>query len=426
MTWHVDDRIKILRIIARLNVGGPAIHVVNFNAGLDPARFESLLVCGREHPAEGSMADYALSRGVHPIVFPEIVNEFSLKLRDARALGKLWRLMRRERPHIVHTHTARAGLLGRVAARLAVVPVVVHTFHGHVLRGYYSATKTKLLRRMEQVLALGTDRIVTVSERVKGELVDYGVAPSERIVVIPLGFDLEPLLGCGNQRGLFRGELGLNDGTRLVGIVGRMFPIKNHRLFLAAAARIATTEPATRFIIVGDGILRPEMERVSRDLGLGDRVIFTGWRRDLPRIYADLDALVVSSDNEGTPVSAIEAMAAGCPVVATRVGGLPDLIAEGETGFLVPPRDADRLANAVLHVLREPQAAYRVAKAARAVARERFSVQRLINDTENLYEELLAEKGIVVGEWGAAAQRAARVPRTAAPASPPAGPEHRL
>ena len=426
MTWPVDGRIKILRIIARLNVGGPAIHVVNLNAGLDPARFESLLVCGREHPAEGSMADYALSCGVHPIVIPEIVNEFSLKLRDGKALAKLWRLMRRERPHIVHTHTARAGLLGRVAARLAGVPVVVHTFHGHVLRGYYSAPKTELLRRMEQALAWGTDRIVTVSERVKDELVNYGVAPPERITVIPLGFDLHPFLSCEDQRGLFRRELGLRDGTRLVGIVGRLFPIKNHRLFLDAAARVAAREPDCRFVIVGDGILRPELEQVSSDLGLAGRVIFTGWRKDLPRIYADLDVLVVSSDNEGTPVSAIEAMAARCPVVATRVGGIPDLIIDGETGFLVPPKNAEQLAAAVIHLLREPDVAHRVGQAARAVARERFSVERLIDDTEDLYEELLTEKGIVIGERDVAAQRAARIRRPAAPASPQAGPEQHL
>ncbi len=388
-----ESKIKILRVIARLNIGGAAIHVVNLTAGLDPAHFEQLLVVGTEGPDEGSMLDYALSRGVQPLSIPEIVTEFSLKPRDVKALIKLYRLIRRERPHIVHTHTAKAGLLGRLAACWAGVPLVVHTYHGHVLYGYYSPAKTWLLRRMERTLARFTHCIVTVSERVKHELVAYGVAPPERITVIPLGFNLEPFLNAQAQQGQFRREFALNNGLQLVGIVGRLFPIKNHRLFLDAAARVAAGKPATRFIIVGDGVLRPELERQAHALGIADRVIFTGWRRDLPRIYADLDVLVVSSDNEGTPVSAIEAMAAGCPVVATRVGGLPDLISEGETGLLVPPQAPDRLATAVQGLLQDPEAACRIGQTAREMVRERFTVQRLISDMDHLYYSLLAHTG---------------------------------
>src|SRR6266571_4071602 len=396
-----ESRIKILRLIARLNIGGPAIHVVNLTADLDPARFEQLLVVGTESPQEGSMLDYALSRGVQPFIVPEIVTQFSLTPRDVKALVKLYRLMRRQQPHIVHTHTAKAGFLGRLAARLAGVPLVVHTYHGHVLHGYYRPLKTQLLRRMEQTLAWLTDGVVTVSEQVKRELVTYGIAPPEKITVIPLGFDLEPFLGAQTQRGQFRREFGLNNGARLVGIVGRLFPIKNHRLFLDAAARVAPREPAARFVIVGDGVLRSEIEQQARALGIADRVLFTGWRRDLPRIYADLDVLIVSSDNEGTPVSAIEAMAASCPVVATRVGGLPDLITDGETGCLVSPRDPDGLATAVLGLLQDPQVASRMGQAARAVVRERFTIQRLIADMDTFYHHLLASKGLANSvPWG--------------------------
>jgi glycosyltransferase involved in cell wall biosynthesis len=388
--------VKIIRIIARLNIGGPAIHVVNLNAGLDPTRFKSLLVSGTENPGEGSMLDYAVSRGVQPIVIPEIVGEATFKPRDVKAMAKLYRLIRQERPHIVDTHTAKAGFVGRLAARLAGVPTVVHTYHGHVLHGYYSPLKTWLLRRMEQALARLTDCIVAVSEQVKRDLVTYGVAPPEKVTVIPLGFELEPFLSCETHRGELHREFGLSGDTRLVGIVGRIFSIKNHRLFLDAAAQVAAREAAARFVIVGDGVLRPEMERHARALGIADRVIFTGWRRDLPRIYADLDVLVVSSDNEGTPVSAIEAMASGCPVVATRVGGLPDLIAEGETGYLVPPRDPEALADAILRLLQNPDAAARMGQTARAVAQERFTLRRLLADTENLYQQLLAQKGISI------------------------------
>jgi glycosyltransferase involved in cell wall biosynthesis len=392
---NTEDRITILRIIGRLNVGGPAIHVVNLTAGLDPHRYRSLLVTGRENEAEGSMLDFALSHGVQPTVIPEIVTAFSLAPRDARALVKLYILICREKPHIVHTHTAKAGFLGRVAARLAGVPVIVHTFHGHVLHGYYGPMKNELLRRVEQSLAWITDRLVTVSEQVKNELVGYGIAKAEKISVVPLGFDLDPFLNSHAQHGEFRQrEMGLSDEHKLVGIVGRIFPIKNHALFLESAARIAAQEPAARFVIVGDGVFRPNLENQARELGITDRVLFTGWRRDLPRICADLNVLVVSSDNEGTPVSAIEAMASSCPVVATRVGGLPDLIEDQKTGRLVPPRDAEALAGAVVALLRDPQRARELGKNGRDSVRHRFTVQRLLRDMDDLYRQLLAEKAI--------------------------------
>jgi glycosyltransferase involved in cell wall biosynthesis len=386
------QKIKVLRVITRLNIGGPAIHVVLLTSGMDQARFESSLVSGSENPGEGSMLDYALSHGVQPVIIPELVGEFSLGPRELKALASLYRLIRREHPHVVHTHTAKAGFVGRLAARMARVPVIVHTFHGHILNSYYNPVKTHLLRRMEARIARFTDRIIAVSEQVKEDLVTYGVAPAESITVVPLGLELEPFLNGGTLPGTFRRELGLNGAERLIGIVGRIFPIKNHRLFLDAAALVAEREPTVRFVIVGDGVLRIEMERHARELGIGHQVVFTGWRRDLPHIYADLDVLAVTSNNEGTPVSAIEAMAAGCPVVATRVGGLPDLIREGQTGYLVPPGDAPAVASALLRVLCKPETARRMGEAARMVARERFAAQRLIADMERLYLELLERK----------------------------------
>jgi glycosyltransferase involved in cell wall biosynthesis len=377
-----------------LNVGGPSIHVVNLAAGLDPDRFEHLLVIGRESRAEGSMLEYALSRNVWPHRIEEIVTAFSLGLRDAIALKRLFSLMRSYRPHIVHTHTAKAGLLGRVAARLAGVPIVVHTFHGHVLHGYYGPAQNWALRKMERILAWLSDRLVTVSEQVKKDLIEYGVARADRISVIPLGLVLEPFLNAQSRRGEFRREFGLRDEDKLVGIVGRIFPIKNHALFLEAAARIAAADTAARFVVVGDGSLRTALEKQARQLGIEKQVLFIGWRSDLARIYADLDILVVSSNNEGTPLSAIEAMAASCPVVATRVGGVPDLIRDGENGRLVAPRDADAIAIAVLELLRDREAARRIGHNAMISARERFDVKRLISDVDHLYRELLDEKAI--------------------------------
>jgi glycosyltransferase involved in cell wall biosynthesis len=386
-----QHKIKVLRIIARLIIGGPSFHVINLNRGLNPHKFESLLVCGTENAGEQSLMDFAFSQGIKPVVISEMVAEASLKPCDVKALYKLYWMIRRERPDIVHTHTAKAGFLGRLAARLAKVPVIIHTYHGHILHGYYGPLKTNLLRRMEKTLAHITDCIIAVSAEVKRELVTYGVSSSERIVVIPLGLELEPFLNCAARRGELRRELGIDDGAPLVGIVGRIVPIKNHRLFLDASLMAANQNPQVRFVIVGDGPIRAEMQRYAYELGMADRVIFVGWRRDLQRIYADLDVLVLSSINEGTPVSAIEAMAAGCPVAATRVGGLPDLITEGETGLLVPSEDAKALATAIDSLLKNPRARRQMGQIARGIVKERFAAQRLISDMERLYQELLGK-----------------------------------
>lgn len=231
-----ERAIRVVRVIARLIIGGPTTHVVNLHTGMDPHSFAQVLATGLENPGEGSLLDETLARGVKPIVIPAMVAEASFKFRDMLALWKLHRLIRREQPDIVHTHTAKAGFLGRVAARLAGVPVVIHTYHGHILHGYYGPVTTGILRGMEKMLARITDCIIAVSEQVKTELVAYGVAPSEKIRVIPLGFDLDPFLDCAVHRGEFRRELGLDDEARMVGIVGRLVAIKSHRLFLQAAA----------------------------------------------------------------------------------------------------------------------------------------------------------------------------------------------
>jgi glycosyltransferase involved in cell wall biosynthesis len=404
MSGHADHarvpgQIRVLRVIARLNVGGPARHVALLNAGMDTdRRFRSWLVTGTENPSEGTLLDYAQARGVEPVVIPEIRGQASLTPRDLMALTKLTALTRRLRPHIVHTHTAKAGFLGRLAARAAGVPVVLHTYHGHVLSGYYSQAKTRALQLMERGLAHLSDQLIAVSDRVRDDLVQFGVAPAERFRVVPLGLDLAPLFDVSAQRGVLRRELGVSLDAPLVGIVGRLFPIKNHALFLDAAARLLAEQPDARFVIVGDGALRDELEARAEHPDLAGRVYFTGWRHDLATVYADLDVLAVSSRNEGTPVSAIEAMAAGCAVVATRVGGLPDLIADGRTGTLVPADDPAALSSAIGQTLRDPLGRRTICAAARADVEHRFMATRLVDDMKALYLHLLAAKGVAWGE----------------------------
>jgi glycosyltransferase involved in cell wall biosynthesis len=382
------NEIRVLRLFSRLNVGGPAIHVILLTAGLGPRGYCTRLVVGRESPREGNLLDLAHQRGVECRELAPLGREVR-PLADLRALWALLRMIRSFRPDIVHTHTAKAGVLGRTAARLLGVPVVVHTYHGHVLRGYFGPLKTALFRGLERRLARWSDVLVAVSDSVKQDLVRIGVAPAEKIRVVPLGLDLGGLRG-ELPRGGLRRVAGVSDSVPLVGIVGRLAPIKDLPTFLQASILVRRVRPETRFAVVGDGEERDGLEREARRLGLGDTVHFHGWRRDMEAVYGDLDVVVNCSRNEGTPVALIEALAAGRPVVATRVGGTPDLLGDGAYGLLVPSEDAEGLAQAIVSVLSEPESARRRTEAGRSYVLRQHSADRLIDDLDRLYRDLLA------------------------------------
>lgn len=389
----MPERIRVMRIVSRMNVGGPSVHVVLLNAGLDAERYDTLLVSGTEGGTEGSLRDLATDRGLRLATIPELGREIA-PASDLTTLIKLYRLMRRERPHVVHTHMAKAGFVGRLAARLAGVPVVVHTFHGHVFHGYFSPRKTRAFLTMERVSARLSTRLITISPRLREEIAEFGVASAEKIEVIPLGFDLEPFANQARGTGEFRRSIGISEKAKIIGAVGRLVPIKNIPLLLEAVALASREHLDLHLALVGGGELRSELEERARALGIAERTIFVGWRRDLPNVYADLDAVVISSDNEGTPASLIEAMATGCPVVATRVGGVPDLIAEGETGRLTPPGDPEALAAALLALFREREQTTRMAALARQRVLDRHQASRLIGDIDRLYLQLLNDAGV--------------------------------
>ena len=399
-------RIRVLRIIARLNVGGPALHTVLLTQRLDPARYDSLLVTGVPAAAEGdylALRDIALDRLVR---IPSLGRELDLR-RDLRALAALVRLMRIERPDVVHTHTAKAGMLGRVAAMLAGVPVRLHTFHGHVFDGYFSPAKTRVFLALERALARRTQRILTVSESVRADLLALGIGRPEQVTVVPLGLDLDPLARAEVRRGELRRELGVDASTPLVGIVARLVPIKAHEVFLAAAAGIAAQIPTCRFVVVGDGERRAELIDLAERTGLRGRCVFLGWRADLDRIHADLDVVLLTSRNEGSPVALIEAMAAGCAVVATAVGGVPDLVTDGVHGRLAAMDDAAGIAAATVALLRDPARRRALGAAGRERALARHGAARLVAEIDRLYEAELAgarrRQGAPVGYVGESA-----------------------
>ncbi|MFQ5830363.1 MAG: glycosyltransferase family 4 protein [Candidatus Methylomirabilia bacterium] len=383
-------RIRVLRVIARLNVGGPALHATLLADRLDPGRYHTRLVAGREAPGEANYLALTGRSVDNLTIIPSLGQEIR-GAQDLVAFARLYRLMRQIRPHIVHTHTAKAGTLGRLAARLAGVPVLIHTYHGHVFQGYFSPLKTRLFLGIERGLGRWTDRLLTVSEAVRRDLLRLGIGSPECLLVVPLGLHLDHFVRSDEVRGELRAELRVGD-VPLVGIVARLAPIKRHQDFLAAAATVVARRPDCRFVVVGDGEPRGRLEAQARGLGLDNRVHFLGWRGDLPRVYADLDLVVLTSANEGSPVSLIEAMAAARPVVATRVGGVPDLVEDGVTGLLVPPGKPKELANAIVGLLGDSERRHAMGEAGRKRVHPAFSAERLIQDVDRLYTELLREK----------------------------------
>jgi glycosyltransferase involved in cell wall biosynthesis len=385
-----SSRIRVALVIARLNIGGPATHVVQLAAGLPAERFEVRLIAGREGRSEGSMRYLAEKAGLAPVWIPELSP--ALAPSNLIAFVKVSRLIRQWRPDIVHTHTAMAGALGRTAAHLAGVPVVVHTFHGHVLRGYFAPPAENLFRAIERSLARHSDMLITLSLSLREDLVALRVAAREKIQVIPLGMEFDALLAAPRRQGLLRRELAVAPEAPLVGSVGRLAPIKNHALLLQAARRMVDLGTPAHFVIVGDGELRAGLEHLSAQLGLQARVHFLGWRKDLTPIYSDLDLLALTSENEGTPVAVLEAMAAGVPVVATDVGGVPDVIRDGQTGYLVASQEAEVFAQAMARALREVDLSRSMSVRARAEVVARFGKERMLAETAGLYENLLAAK----------------------------------
>jgi glycosyltransferase involved in cell wall biosynthesis len=319
--------------------------------------------------------------------------------RDLPALTSLIWILRRERPDIVHTHAAKAGTLGRMATLLAFPrrsrrPVLVHTFHGHSLTGYFSGRTARVFREIEIRLARSSDVLVAVSADVRDDLVRLAVAGPEKFVVIPLGFELGGFTDDSarqDRRASLRTEWGIPAAEQVVTLVARLVPIKRVDRFLSVA-RILADRPGVRFVIVGDGELRQALTSSADARALGERLVWAGFRRDMPDVCFASDVVVLTSDNEGTPVSLIEAQAAAVPVVATDVGGVRSAVRDSETGFLAAPDDARGFADAVGRILDDPDLASRLGAAGRTHATRAFAIARLVADHDRLYRRLLARR----------------------------------
>ncbi|MEO7971140.1 MAG: glycosyltransferase [bacterium] len=410
---------KIVRVIARLNVGGPAKHVVWLTQGLSAPQFNSLLVAGTVPPGEEDMGYFATESGVAPLFVPQMSREISPK--DAVTVWKLYRLFRREQPDIVHTHTAKAGTVARLAGILYrwLTPGTllgrprpcrfVHTYHGHIFHSYYGPVKTRVFLTIEKILArLATDRIVVISEQQLEEInQEFAVGRARQFAVIPLGLDLGVYARWQERRETFRKELDADANDILVGIVGRLTEIKNHELFLQAAALFkeqfasAPVAARVRFIVIGDGQLRQQLEQQAQTKGLSNDVTFVGSRRDPENFYPALDILALTSRNEGTPLTLIEAMANARPVISTAVGGVLELLGQPlsdeeadafvvcERGVRIRPGDAQGFAAGLAHLAGNESLRREIGERGLQFVLAHYAKERLLSDIKSLYADLL-------------------------------------
>lgn len=397
---------KILRIHNRLIVGGPSHNVTLLTAYLSP-EFETKLLVGKKDRSEKDATFIADQLGLTPVEIPEMRRSI-LPFNDIIAYFKIRKIIREFKPDIVHTHASKSGAIGRLAARAENVKLVVHTFHGHVFHSYFNKFLSKIIVRLERWLAKKTDAIIAISDSQKHELVDiYKIAPANKIYTVPLGFNLDKFsVYQDSKRTIFRNKYGFGKDELLIGIIGRIVPIKNHEMFLEVAAIVKEkTNVNVRFAVIGDGESRPLVEKKAQELGLSysyfitnpgkqTDVVVTSWETEIDQALAGLDIVLLTSHNEGTPVSLIEAQAAGKPVVSTNVGGVEDAVLHGETGYITGVGDVNTFAAYVIELIEDPSLREQMGYKGHEYIVKNYSRQRLVNDMKNLYMGFFEKKKI--------------------------------
>ena len=394
---------KILRILNRMAVGGPVLNATYLTKYLSP-EFETMLVVGAKEDHEKSASFVAEQLGIEVVTIPQMQRSVH-PVKDFQAFSAIRKLIRDFQPDVVHTHASKPGVLGRLAASMEGVPAIVHTFHGHTFNSYFNNFTSQVYINTERFLARKSSAIVAISETQKKELVeDFRIAPEEKFRVIQLGLDLDKFtIDQPQKREAFRQEFGVADDEIAIGIIGRLVPVKNHSLFLNALAHVLqNTSKKVRAFIVGDGESRSGLEAAAKDLGIPFSVhtdashphplVFTSWRKDVDVINAGLDIVALTSLNEGTPVSLIEAQAANKPIVSTRVGGIGDIVKEGRTALLADVDDQSGFSRHLLNLVQDDMLRAELGQNSSQYVMKRFSYQRLVKDMSNLYYELLSEK----------------------------------
>ena len=384
----MSAKFKVIHIITRLDKGGSAENTFLTLKGLDKSRYEVSLIAGPVDDPSQDRRDQIEESGVRYIQVPQLRRNIHL-FYDFTALLKIYRFLKREKPDIIHTHTSKAGLLGRLAARLARVPSIIHTPHGHVFFGYFGALKTKIFILFEKLASRITSKIVALTPREKSDYLSFKVTSEEKLAVIPSGIELHKYQHAPREeRSKLRKELGIAEHSAVVGTAGRLVPVKGPQFLLQAFKQVISEHPETYLVFAGDGPLRKSLEKNAVDMDLAKNIIFAGWRDDMARVLSIFDIFCLPSLNEGMGRVLVEAMALGKPVVASDVGGIPDLIIPGKNGFLVPPRNPGELARQILFLIKNREEAAKMGRAGKEMV-SAFSDEIMVKKIAELYEKAL-------------------------------------
>ena len=387
------QKVKVLHIITRLIRGGAEHNTLLSVKGLAELGYDVSLAAGPSDKKEGDIELDVRQAGIKLRVFHNLVREIS-PLNDLMAFFGLYLFIKKERFDIVHTHVSKAGILGRWAAKLAGVPFIFHTTHGNYFYGYFNPLLTCFFIILERMTALITDKMITLTEVEQSQYLEQKIGKPSQYTTIHSGIDLNqfnPENIKGNHKDLRR-VLGLHEDDFVVGSVGRIAPIKGHEYLIQAAPSIVKKIPRAKFLIVGDGPMRYEMEALATQLGLDEQVFFLGMREDVPELLSIMDAFVLPSRNEGMGRALVEAMAMGLPCVATSVGGVPEVVTDGETGLLVPAEEPKALAEAITRLAKDAELSKRLAQAAQRRALSAFGAQTMVNQISAVYQNFISHR----------------------------------
>ncbi len=391
---------RVLRILNRLIIGGPTINATYLTKYMAP-EFDTVLVIGEKDDHEQDATYLTDQLGLNPFVVSKMKRSIH-PVNDGQAYLEVKALIEKFKPDIVHTHAAKAGIIGRMAADACNVPIVLHTFHGHVFHSYFSKWQTESFIMLERYLAKKSTGIIAISPIQKDELANtYNICQEDKIKVIPLGLDLDKFrTNQDAKRQEFRARYQIADDDLTIGIIGRIVPVKNHTLFVEAAAKVlAQTSKKVKFIVIGDGDMRKDMEEEFRRHNIDysyypqENRLATAtclsWQLNMDEVLAAMDIVALTSHNEGTPLSLIEAQAAGRPIVSTNIGGVADVVLDGKTGFLVEAGNAEMFAAGLLKLINDEDMRSRFGADGKVFAHSNFSYHRLVADMSLYYNTLL-------------------------------------
>ena len=392
-------KIKVIHIITRLDKGGSAENTLLTAVGLDKQIYDVLLVKGLSNESgmaedeaaavEKSMRE-AEREGVRILTVPGLVRRIS-PFHDIKTFFALIKILRYERPRIVHTHTSKAGILGRWAAYFCRVPIIIHTPHGHVFWGYFGRLKTAFYIMLEKITAFITDKIIALTEQEKKDHLRFRIASGDKFPVVHSGIKLDRFSNLSVDPAAMRRKLGISEGDLVVGTTGRLTPVKGHRHLIEAAGNILNARPNTTFVFLGDGELSDELKNMASRLGMKEKVKFLGWRPDVAEVMSAFDLFVLPSLNEGMGRVLVEAMALGKPIVASDVGGVCDLVVHGINGCLVPPGDAQSLSAAINDLIEDPERGRKMGENGKKRSIN-YSANAMVQKIDQLYQAMLQQK----------------------------------